>query len=140
VIETPDALIVIEGKRTESGATIDTTWLTGRHQIWRHIDAAWEIRGRRQVFGFFIVEGEDPDGRLPFTDVTLLAWPSAARRSIRVFRIAHWQNAMALPLACWAELHGRRYAQCSVSRRRHFRELFTIFRMEVSYALNQTQE
>jgi hypothetical protein len=57
LLETRDALVVIEGKRTESGPTVDTTWLTGRHQIWRHIDAAWEIRGRRQVFGFFLVEG-----------------------------------------------------------------------------------
>jgi hypothetical protein len=65
LIETPDALIVIEGKRTELGATVDTSWLTGRHQIWRHIDAAWEMRGRRQVFGFFIVQGEEPGGLLP---------------------------------------------------------------------------
>jgi hypothetical protein len=65
IIETPDALVVIEGKRTESGPTLDTTWLTGRHQIWRHIDAAWEIRGRRRVFGFFIVQGQDSNGGLP---------------------------------------------------------------------------
>jgi hypothetical protein len=54
-----DALVVIEGKRTEPTATTSTTWLEGRHQIWRHIDAAWEIRGRRSVYGFFIVEGSD---------------------------------------------------------------------------------
>jgi hypothetical protein len=65
MIETPDALIVIEGKRTESGPTLDTTWLSGRHQIWRHIDAAWEIRGRRRVFGLFIVQGQESDGGLP---------------------------------------------------------------------------
>lgn len=35
-----------------------TTWLDGRHQIWRHIDAAWEVRGRRAASGFFIVEGD----------------------------------------------------------------------------------
>src|ERR1700733_9989689 len=65
LIETPDALVVIEGKRTEPGPTLDTTWLSGRHQIWRHIDAAWEIRGRRRVFGFFIVQSQDSDGGLP---------------------------------------------------------------------------
>jgi len=27
-----------------------------RDQIWRHIDAAWEVRGTRQVFGMFVVE------------------------------------------------------------------------------------
>jgi len=64
-IETPDALIVVEGKRTEAGPTTDTTWLAGRHQIWRHIDAAWERRGRRRVFGLFIVEGGAGSGEVP---------------------------------------------------------------------------
>ena len=64
-IETSDALVVIEGKRTESGPTLDTTWLTGRHQIWRHLDAAWEIRGRRHVFGFFVVEGHNSSIEVP---------------------------------------------------------------------------
>jgi len=65
VIETPDATIVIEGKRTESGPTTSTTWLLGRHQIWRHIDAAWERRGRKRVFGMFIVEGQDGKEDVP---------------------------------------------------------------------------
>ncbi len=60
-LETPDAVVVIEGKRTERGPTTDTTWMTGRHQIWRHIDAAWEVRGRRAVFGVLLVEGAEPD-------------------------------------------------------------------------------
>ena len=59
LIQTPDAIIVVEGKRTESGPTTHTKWMAGRHQIWRHIDAAWEIRGQRDVFGIFIVEGEN---------------------------------------------------------------------------------
>ncbi|MBK7832648.1 MAG: hypothetical protein IPJ56_09975 [Gemmatimonadetes bacterium] len=57
-IETPRAIVVIEGKRTEAGPTVDTKWMPGRHQMWRHIDAAWEGRGGRAVFGFFIVQGE----------------------------------------------------------------------------------
>jgi hypothetical protein len=63
----PDALVVVEGKRTERNTTNDTTWLSGRHQIWRHIDAAWEIRGRRSVSGFFIVESDEgsADGSVP---------------------------------------------------------------------------
>lgn len=64
-IETPDALVVIEGKRTEPGPTVDTTWLSGRHQIWRHLDAAWEVRGRRRVYGFFLVEGDAATGAVP---------------------------------------------------------------------------
>lgn len=65
VIETPDALIVIEGKRKEAGPTTATTWLTGRHQIWRHIDAAWERKGRRKVYGMFIVEAKDSSDAVP---------------------------------------------------------------------------
>jgi hypothetical protein len=62
-----DALVIAEGKRTEPTATIDTKWLHGRHQIWRHLDAAWEIRGKRAVYGFFIVEsdGHSIDGSVP---------------------------------------------------------------------------
>ncbi len=62
-ILTPDAIIVVEGKRTEAGPTLDTSWLLGRHQMWRHIEGAWEVRGRRRVIGFFLVE--DVDGELP---------------------------------------------------------------------------
>lgn len=60
IIETPDSLIVIEGKRTEAGPTTKTKWMSGRHQMWRHLDAAWEARRTRQVFGFFLVEGRAP--------------------------------------------------------------------------------
>jgi hypothetical protein len=60
-----DALVVVEGKRTEPNATVDTAWLKGRHQIWRHIDAAWEIRGHRAVYGFFIVESGPQSDDVP---------------------------------------------------------------------------
>lgn len=59
LIETPDALIVVEGKRTEPAPTTHTTWMSRRDQIWRHIDAAWGVRGTRKVFGMFVVEGDD---------------------------------------------------------------------------------
>lgn len=57
-LETQDAIIIVEGKRTEAAPTIGTTWMPGRHQILRHLDAAWEIRGHRRVYGMLIVEGE----------------------------------------------------------------------------------
>lgn len=63
-IETADAIIVIEGKRTEPTATTKTNWLRGRDQMLRHIDCAFEVRGTRRVYGFLIVEGKD-DGRVP---------------------------------------------------------------------------
>jgi hypothetical protein len=64
MIETPDALIVIECKSPEPQGTANSATPTGRHAMWRHIDAAWEIRGRRRVFGFFIVPAQDPGGDL----------------------------------------------------------------------------
>jgi Protein of unknown function (DUF429) len=66
LLVTSDALVVIEGKRTEAGPTTSTTWMPGRHQMLRHLDAAWEIRGRRSVYGFFVVEAEPNGGtRVP---------------------------------------------------------------------------
>jgi hypothetical protein len=70
---TRDALIVVEGKRTEAGPTTSTTWMAGRHQMLRHIDAAWEIRGDRSVYGMFIVEA------LPGTDDVPELWQQAAK-------------------------------------------------------------
>ncbi len=64
-IQTPDLMIVIEGKRTERKTTKHTKWMSGRHQIWRHIDCAWEIKGKREVFGFFIVEGDGLSDEVP---------------------------------------------------------------------------
>lgn len=57
-LETEILVVVIEGKRTEYTSTTKTTWMPVRHQILRHLDCAWEIRGSRKLFGFFIVEGE----------------------------------------------------------------------------------
>jgi hypothetical protein len=74
VIETPDALIVVEGKRTEGGPTTKTTWMLGRHQILRHIDGAFESKGSKRVFGLFIVEADresDPQ-----------KWITAARETV----------------------------------------------------------
>jgi len=64
-ISTPSLIIVIEGKRTEEKPTTNTTWMPCRHQMFRHIDCAWEIRGSRQVIGFFIVEGNGTDLSVP---------------------------------------------------------------------------
>lgn len=57
-IETSTLIIVIEGKRTEPTSTLNTKWMPVRHQMLRHLDCAWEVKGSREVFGFFILEGE----------------------------------------------------------------------------------
>lgn len=63
-LETPDAIVVIEGKYTERGPTTYTQWMPIRHQMHRHLDAAWEIRGGKRVYGFFIVEGDGRSGEV----------------------------------------------------------------------------
>lgn len=63
-IETDRAVIVVEGKRTEPVPTTSTTWMAERHQMLRHIDAAWDERGGRDVYGILIVEGT-ADGAVP---------------------------------------------------------------------------
>lgn len=63
VLTTRDAIVVVEGKRTESGPTTKTSWLDGRHQMWRHIEGAWQVRGTRKVFGIFMVDS--PSEQLP---------------------------------------------------------------------------
>jgi hypothetical protein len=57
-LETDEVVLVIEGKRTERGPTTATTWMPIRHQMLRHLDGAWEIRGSRAVYGLFIVESD----------------------------------------------------------------------------------
>ena len=74
-LATTDALIVIEGKRTERGPTNSTTWMPIRSQMLRHLDAAFDLAGPRALFGFFMVEGPD-DGSLPET------WRDAAQETL----------------------------------------------------------
>ena len=54
-------------------------------QMLRHLDCAWEIRGTRQICGFFIVEGES-DGTLP------KEWEAATRQLIE-----DWTLKRSLP-------------------------------------------
>lgn len=56
-LETDDAIIVIEGKRTEAGPTRITDWMEPRDQMLRHIDCAYACRGAKLVLGLMIVEG-----------------------------------------------------------------------------------
>lgn len=57
-LATPELLVVIEGKRTETGPTPGTEWMPVRHQMLRHLDAAWEqLQPGQRLVGFFIVEG-----------------------------------------------------------------------------------
>ncbi len=83
LLVTPDALIVVEGKRTEPGPTTSTTWMAGRHQMIRHVDAAWEIRGARSVYGLFVVEAEPGTVEVP------AVWRAAATDSRGAVAIAN---------------------------------------------------
>ena len=78
-LENDRVIVVIEGKRTEPAATTCTTWMPIRHQMLRHLDCAWERRAGRNVFGFFIVEGECPASCL----VLPPAWQHAVEATIK---------------------------------------------------------
>lgn len=65
--ETTDALVVVEGKRAERSITTDTKWMPQRNQMLRHLDAAFEIAGRRAVYGLMIVEGSPGSTAVPET-------------------------------------------------------------------------
>lgn len=72
---TPDTLVVVEGKRTERTTTTETKWMPGRHQVLRHLDAAWEIRGHRAVYGLMIVESHGGSSAVPDQ------WATAAEKT-----------------------------------------------------------
>lgn len=55
-LEAEDFVLVIEGKRTERGATTKTTWMRDRKQMLRHMDAARNARGEKRILGLMIVE------------------------------------------------------------------------------------
>jgi hypothetical protein len=71
-LDTAETVVVIEGKRSELGPTTSTAWMPVRHQMLRHLDAVWEHRQGRRIYGLFIVEAEK---------VTDSAEPSAAWRA-----------------------------------------------------------
>ena len=55
-----EAVLVIEGKRTERTCTSQTKWMGTRSQLLRHMDAAMDapsFRGKT-IFGLLIVEGD----------------------------------------------------------------------------------
>jgi len=56
-LETPDLIVVIEGKRTEREPTRKTKWMRTRDQMLRHLDCAHELNGLKKIVGFYIVEG-----------------------------------------------------------------------------------
>jgi hypothetical protein len=61
-LDTGEVVVVIEGKRTETEPTTSTAWMRVRHEMLRHLDAAWEHLGGRRLYGLFIVEAEDGEG------------------------------------------------------------------------------
>lgn len=57
LLETPDVVICIEGKRTEAACTTSTSWMRRRSQLIRHMDAALDVFPNRRILGMLVVEG-----------------------------------------------------------------------------------
>ena len=64
-LETKDVIVLIEGKRTERHPTTRTSWMQERHQMLRHLDAAWDSRNGQQLIGLMIVEGIKGNSEVP---------------------------------------------------------------------------
>ena len=79
-LRTKHAVVVVEGKFTERAPTTRTTWMNVRHQMLRHIDAAWDTRGEREVYGFFVVENTNAAGWVKAVDQTIA--PEALEMSL----------------------------------------------------------
>ena len=58
LLEVADAVVVVEGKRTERTCTSKTKWMGSRSQLIRHMDAAVEAYPTKRVLGLLIVEGD----------------------------------------------------------------------------------
>jgi hypothetical protein len=58
LLEGESVVICIEGKRTESECTTETTWMELRSQLVRHMDAATHKFPNKRVLGLLIVEGD----------------------------------------------------------------------------------
>jgi hypothetical protein len=57
-LEMEDAVLVVEGKRTERSCTSTTAWMGVRSQLVRHMDAAMEYFPGKRVLGMLVVEGD----------------------------------------------------------------------------------
>lgn len=118
-LETDEVVVVIEGKRTESSPTTATAWMPVRHQMLRHLDGAWEIRGSRSVYGFFIVEGApERPGDIHKCGRTSRKPLSRQRRSPGVCRIGRAKSKGGSPRHSWASRLGRRCAPNLIFQRR----------------------
>jgi len=61
-----EAVLVIEGKRTERTCTSQTQFMGTRSQLLRHMDAALQKFPHKRVFGLLLVEGDGgPEAILP---------------------------------------------------------------------------
>lgn len=58
LLESGSTVLCVEGKRTESECTTETTWMKKRSQLVRHMDAASEAFPNKRVYGLLIVEGD----------------------------------------------------------------------------------
>jgi len=81
-LETRNLIVVIEGKRTEPKPTTGTKWMPDRQQMLRHLDCAWEVKGQKQIIGFFIVEGLGESMDVPAT------WINFSRETISTRAVA----------------------------------------------------
>lgn len=65
-LQMEDAVLVVEGKRTERSCTSKTTWMGTRSQLLRHMDAAMDRFPGKRILGLLLVEGDGgTEARVP---------------------------------------------------------------------------
>lgn len=88
-LETLELAVAIEAKRTELGPTTHTRWMPVRHQMLRHLDAAWEVVRPKRLFGFFIVEGMGDASAVEVTEHWLQAMADTVSEDAVVGSLPH---------------------------------------------------
>ncbi len=114
-LDTDSAIVVIEGKRSEPDLATSTAWMPVRHQMLRHLDAAWEHRQGRRIYGLFIVEAEEGAATVEPSS----AWHQAVEATISEevlkgsLRTDRRRNDRKSRVPCWGSPRGRLCATSS---------------------------
>ncbi|MCI0354659.1 MAG: hypothetical protein L0099_06435, partial [Acidobacteria bacterium] len=111
-LATEDALIFVEGKRTELSASKDVLWYRGRNQILRNLDCAREMAFRAKIPNYYVllvVEGNlCQPGSARWTELQQITAPETVESSFPHLNPADREEIMRqfLGYTTWEEIAG----------------------------------
>jgi hypothetical protein len=122
-----EAVLVVEGKRTERTCTSKTKWMGTRSQLLRHMDAAMARFPGKRVLGLLLVEGQGGVAAVSVSHYWLAQSRSqfapAMLASSLPHRTARQLSGVCLPRAFLESPHGKPSVRDSNSRGRPTRTL-----------------